>query len=156
VQERYHSQTITPKAAMVMAKIWGDRPWVVASWMAMGVTMAAAAELETTWVMMVHDQNHGHRGEALVESSQARQQGLESEVEMSEIRLEQEIGADCLVQEIVEDYPQTVFIFAHHGLQCAGCYISAFHTIADSAQAYAIPLEPLLRDLNRAVVAGRP
>jgi hybrid cluster-associated redox disulfide protein len=87
--------------------------------------------------------------------SEARQPGPESEVEMRENRLEQKIRADHLVQAIVQDYPQTVLIFAHHGLHCPGCYISPFHTIADSARAYDIPLEPLLRDLNRAVAADR-
>jgi len=75
---------------------------------------------------------------------------------MDETRLKQEIGAGHLVQEIVEEHPQTVLIFVRHGLQCAGCYISPYHTIADSAQAYGIPLEPLLRDLNGVVLAGRP
>ena len=81
--------------------------------------------------------------------------GLESEVEMGETRLEREIRADHLVQEIVEDHPQAVLIFARHGLHCAGCYISPYHTIADSARAYEIPLEPLLRDLNGLAVGDR-
>jgi hybrid cluster-associated redox disulfide protein len=100
----------------------------------------------------VHDQDHGHWAGALVECSEAHQRGPESEVDMRENRLVQEINADHLVQEIVEDYPQAVFVFARHGLQCVGCYISPYHTIADSAQAYGIPLEPLLRDLNGVVV----
>jgi len=61
------------------------------------------------------------------------------------------ITADCLVREIVERYPQTVAVFARHGMQCVGCYISSYHTVADSARQYTLALEPLLRDLNRAV-----
>jgi hybrid cluster-associated redox disulfide protein len=64
------------------------------------------------------------------------------------------ITANSLVQEVVERCPDTVTIFARHGLHCAGCYISPFHTIADSARAYAIAVEPLLLDLNR-VIAGK-
>ncbi|MCL7454493.1 MAG: DUF1858 domain-containing protein [Anaerolineae bacterium] len=75
---------------------------------------------------------------------------------MRETPFEGKVRADHLVQEIVEDHPQTILIFARYGLQCAGCYISPFHTVADSAQAYAIPLEPLLHDLNRAIVEGAP
>jgi hybrid cluster-associated redox disulfide protein len=63
------------------------------------------------------------------------------------------ITADCLVHDIVERHPQSIAIFVHHGLQCAGCYISPFHTIADSAREYALALGPLLRDLNRAMGA---
>ena len=63
------------------------------------------------------------------------------------------ITADCLVFEVVERYPGAIPIFAHHGLQCAGCYISPFHTIGDSAREYALSLESLLADLNRAIAA---
>jgi hybrid cluster-associated redox disulfide protein len=61
------------------------------------------------------------------------------------------ITASSLVQEIVEKHPQTIAIFYRHGLQCVGCYISPFHTIADSAREYAVGIEPLLGDLNRAI-----
>jgi hybrid cluster-associated redox disulfide protein len=64
------------------------------------------------------------------------------------------ITADCLVQEIVERHPQTIVVFARHGLQCVGCYISPFHTIADSAREYAMALDRLLVDLNQVIVAG--
>ncbi len=61
------------------------------------------------------------------------------------------IHGDSLVQSVVEQYPQTIAIFNRHGLQCAGCYIAPFHTVADTAREYALPLEPLLRDLNQAL-----
>lgn len=60
------------------------------------------------------------------------------------------ITADCLVQDVVEHHPQTILIFARHGLQCVGCYISPFHTIADTAREYTMALELLLHDLNQA------
>jgi len=65
----------------------------------------------------------------------------------------QQIKDDSLVQDVVERYPQTIPIFNHHGLQCVGCYISPFHTIADTAREYALAVEPLLADLNQALVA---
>ena len=62
------------------------------------------------------------------------------------------IRADSLVKEVVECHPQTIAVFARRdGLQCVGCHISRFHTIGDSAREYALKLEPLLSDLNRAV-----
>jgi hybrid cluster-associated redox disulfide protein len=82
--------------------------------------------------------------------------GLESEVKMRETRTERAIRADNLVQKIIEDHPQTVLIFARHGLQCAGCYISPYHTVADSAREYGIPLDPLLQDLNGVTATGKP
>jgi hybrid cluster-associated redox disulfide protein len=63
------------------------------------------------------------------------------------------VTADYLVQEVVEHHPQTIAIFARHGMQCVGCYISPFHTIADSAREHAMALESLLGDLNQAITA---
>lgn len=61
------------------------------------------------------------------------------------------ISSDSLVQDVVELHPQTVLVFARHGLQCVGCYISPFHTVADSAREYAMALDLLLADLNQAI-----
>jgi hybrid cluster-associated redox disulfide protein len=66
----------------------------------------------------------------------------------------EQITADSLVQEVVERHPQTVMVFARHGLQCVGCYIAPFHTVADSAREYTMALDPLLGDLNRAAVTN--
>jgi hybrid cluster-associated redox disulfide protein len=72
---------------------------------------------------------------------------------MNSIPSAEGIMADNLVQDVVERYPQAIAIFLRHGLQCVGCYISPFHTIADTAREYAISIDPLLRDLNRAIAA---
>jgi hybrid cluster-associated redox disulfide protein len=63
------------------------------------------------------------------------------------------ITADCLMQDVVEHHPQAIAVLMRHGLQCAGCYISPFHTIADTAREYALALDLLLSDLNRAIPA---
>ena len=63
------------------------------------------------------------------------------------------ITADCLVQDVIERHPQTIVVFNGHGLQCVGCYISPFHTIADTAREYALTLESLLLHLNQAIAA---
>lgn len=64
------------------------------------------------------------------------------------------ITAECLVQDIIERHPETIAVFARHGLQCVGCYISPYHTLTDTAREYALSIEPLLGDLNRA--AAKP
>jgi hybrid cluster-associated redox disulfide protein len=61
------------------------------------------------------------------------------------------IGADSLVCEVLEAHPGTATVFVRHGVQCVGCYIAPFHTIADSAREHAVSLEFLLADLNRSV-----
>jgi hybrid cluster-associated redox disulfide protein len=61
------------------------------------------------------------------------------------------ITAESVVQDVIDGHPQTILVFARHGLACAGCTISPFHTIADGAREHALSLEPLLRDLNLAL-----
>jgi hybrid cluster-associated redox disulfide protein len=64
------------------------------------------------------------------------------------------ITADSLVKEVVESHPQTIAVFSKHGLNCVGCYIAPFHTITDTAREYALRLEPLLSELNGAILPG--
>jgi hybrid cluster-associated redox disulfide protein len=65
----------------------------------------------------------------------------------------QPITADSLVQQVIERHPQTILVFVRHRLQCVGCDISPFHTIADSAREHAVSIEPLLGELNQALAA---
>jgi hybrid cluster-associated redox disulfide protein len=62
------------------------------------------------------------------------------------------ITEESLVQDLVVEHPETILVFARHGLSCVGCYIAPFHTIADSAREHDLCIEPLLGDLNRALV----
>jgi len=71
---------------------------------------------------------------------------------MSITRLAESITGDCIVQGVIERYPQTILVFARHGMQCVGCYISPFHTITDCAREHALTLVPLLDDLNQAIL----
>jgi hybrid cluster-associated redox disulfide protein len=64
---------------------------------------------------------------------------------------DQLVTAVCLVQEVVQRHPDAVVILNRLGMHCAGCYISPYHTIADCAREYAIPLDSLLTDLNQAI-----
>lgn len=70
---------------------------------------------------------------------------------MNDTQSANRITSHTLVQEIVDDHPVTVLVFVRRGMHCPGCYMSPFHTIADSARAYSISVEPLVRDLNHAV-----
>jgi hybrid cluster-associated redox disulfide protein len=54
---------------------------------------------------------------------------------------------------VVELHPQVIPVFVRHGLQCPGCYIAPYHTIADTAREYGLGLGRLLGDLNSAIGA---
>ncbi|NIV36334.1 MAG: DUF1858 domain-containing protein [Anaerolineae bacterium] len=74
------------------------------------------------------------------------------EIAMSITHLAESITADSIVQGVIERHPQTIAVFARHGMQCVGCYISPFHTITDCAREHAMNVAPLLDDLNQAVL----
>ncbi len=63
------------------------------------------------------------------------------------------VTADSLVKDVVERHPETVLVFVRHRLQCVGCDISPYHTIADSAREHAVSIEPLLGELNQVLAA---
>ena len=71
---------------------------------------------------------------------------------MSIIQGAESITADSIVQGVIKRHPQTVPVFARHGMQCIGCYISPYHTIADCAREHAMNVVPLLDDLNQAIL----
>ena len=71
---------------------------------------------------------------------------------MSITHLAESITADCIVHGVIESHPQTIAVFARHGMQCVGCYISPFHTITDCAREHTVDVDPLLEDLNQAVL----
>ena len=83
--------------------------------------------------------------------------GMQSlqETSMEAIHHDDEITADCLVDQVIRRHPQTIAIFTSHGLQCVGCLISPYHTIADSAREYQVRVGPLLGELNRSLTVDR-
>jgi hybrid cluster-associated redox disulfide protein len=74
------------------------------------------------------------------------------EIPMSITRPANFITADCIVQQVIDRYPEAIPVFARHGMQCVGCYISPFHTITDCAREHEMALKPLLDDLNQAIL----
>jgi hybrid cluster-associated redox disulfide protein len=73
------------------------------------------------------------------------------EIMMSSKQSGERITADSLMQDIVEHYPQSLAVLLRHRLSCAGCVISPFHTVADTAREYTLPVDLLVSDLNRAI-----
>ena len=70
--------------------------------------------------------------------------------------INQKITAEMSIEEVATKYPQTIKVFFRHGMQCTGCYICGFHSIAESAKEYGVELEPLLNDLNDAIIEKDP
>ncbi|ADU65386.1 DUF1858 domain-containing protein [Desulfurispirillum indicum] len=66
---------------------------------------------------------------------------------MSEAKISKEMS----IIDIVQQYPQTVEVFASFGLGCLGCAAARFETLAQGAGAHGIDVDELLEALNNAV-----
>ncbi len=58
------------------------------------------------------------------------------------------------VNDVMRRWPETVWLFRHYGMVCAGCSVGAFHTIEDAALEYRIPLRTFLSELRVTVAEG--
>ncbi len=68
------------------------------------------------------------------------------------------IGRDLTVDEVMRRWPQTLPVFVKLKLNCVGCDMAPFETIADVAATYGMVLDELLSELNAAATgaeAGR-
>ncbi len=61
------------------------------------------------------------------------------------------ITADMAIGDVVDKWPETITVFAKHGMHCVGCTIASFETIEQGAKAHEMDLDKLLDDLNKAV-----
>ncbi len=52
------------------------------------------------------------------------------------------------VSEVMQRWPQTIALFLQHRTACPGCPVGAFHTVAQAALEYRIPLRTFLADLR--------
>lgn len=60
------------------------------------------------------------------------------------------ISADTNVDELLDRFPETATVFVQRRMQCVGCSLARFETVADVCEIYRQALEPFLRDLNAA------
>lgn len=61
------------------------------------------------------------------------------------------ITKDLKIEEVVEQYPETMIVFMQHGLHCVGCHVSAFESIEEGAAVHGINVDALVADLNKVV-----
>lgn len=61
------------------------------------------------------------------------------------------IEPSMVIKYIVETWPQTVRVFAKHGLGCVTCSVASLDTVERGTKAHKIELEPVLADLNLSV-----
>lgn len=63
------------------------------------------------------------------------------------------IGPSTLVDDIMRRWPGTLRSFLDHRMNCPGCPIACFHSVADACREHHVEVEAFLSDLRR-VAAG--
>jgi hybrid cluster-associated redox disulfide protein len=72
---------------------------------------------------------------------------------MGEMHDQHVIEPTVTVDDLLTRYPQTARVFIGHRMHCVGCPFARFHTIADAASLYDMPLALLLSPLQQTVNA---
>ncbi len=65
--------------------------------------------------------------------------------------MDEKIKREMTIQEVVNSYPETLEVFARHGLGCIGCHVAAFENVEQGAIAHGLDVDVLMKDLNAAV-----
>ncbi len=66
------------------------------------------------------------------------------------------ITADMQVSDMTQQYPATAVLLLKMGVQCVGCWVSRFHTVADLSREWGLDPDKLLKKLNRVADGGKP
>ncbi len=61
------------------------------------------------------------------------------------------ISETTCVEDMTQKYPETAVLLLRKGVQCVGCWVSRYHTVADVAREWHLDLPHLLRELNALV-----
>ena len=65
-----------------------------------------------------------------------------------------EIDPDSVVADILSDWPETIPVFLKRHLNCVGCDMSPFDTVADVARIYKFDAADFLEELQTAITPG--
>lgn len=65
------------------------------------------------------------------------------------------ITKDMKIEEVVNQYPETMVVFMKHGLHCVGCHVSAFESIEEGAMVHGINVDALVTDLNQVITSRK-
>lgn len=63
-----------------------------------------------------------------------------------------EITSESVIEWVLTTYPGTVSVFLDWRMQCVGCPIARFESIADACRIHQRPMGPFLTDLRSAAL----
>ena len=68
--------------------------------------------------------------------------------------LSQYVTKDMILGDIVERFPQAVFVMSQFGLHCVGCHANVFDTVEAGAKAHGMPdkeMDEMLAEVNKVI-----
>lgn len=63
---------------------------------------------------------------------------------------------DMTLSALFKQWPVTMEVFMRHGMLCAGCYITPFHTVIDACEEYQLNEDAFRAELRAAVASKGP
>jgi hybrid cluster-associated redox disulfide protein len=61
------------------------------------------------------------------------------------------VSSDMIVEDVLDQWPQTVTVFLTNRMACVGCPMARFTTIADAVDIYNLPLHIFLCELEKVI-----
>mgnify|MGYP000414396764 CR=1 FL=1 len=61
------------------------------------------------------------------------------------------ITKDMIINDVVQNYPDTMEVFFGYGIHCVGCTNSMFETIEQGAELHGFDVSELVEDLNSVI-----
>ena len=61
------------------------------------------------------------------------------------------ITKDMTIEEVVQQFPETIQVFSQHGVGCLGCSAAQYDNIEQGAAIHGLDTEQLLQDLNACI-----
>lgn len=65
------------------------------------------------------------------------------------------ITKDMTIEEVVQQFPETVQVFSRHGVGCLGCSAAQYDNIEQGAALHGLDADQLVQELN-ACIGARP
>ena len=61
------------------------------------------------------------------------------------------ITKDMSIQQILQEHPETIEVFAKFNLGCIGCWASSFETLEQGVNAHGIDIDEIIKSLNETI-----
>jgi hybrid cluster-associated redox disulfide protein len=63
---------------------------------------------------------------------------------------DESISPNVSVEALLNAYPRAAEVLNAHAMACVGCFLSAFHTVAQAAAIYGLDSDQLVHELHKA------